>query len=159
LDRVENKKRGVQMKKNISISIILLFSLLTIVLLICWSMVGPVLGGSSFGGGDGGEPPDGGEGEGEAESEAEAEGAESESESEAEAESEAESESESESESEAESESEEERDSDHDFIPDSEEPKHITDMFDWDCDDDHLRDGVENGITDPNIQDTDNDGF
>jgi hypothetical protein len=42
---------------------------------------------------------------------------------------------------------------------DGDEPGHLTDKFDWDSDDDHLADGIEEGATDPNIKDTDNDGF
>jgi hypothetical protein len=156
--RLEKTIRVFAMKNEMLKTIGLLTSLSVLVLLICWSFVGPAIGGTSEGGSDDPEQPPG-EGEGEAESEAEAEGAESESESEAEAESEAESESESESESEAESESEEELDRDNDFIPDIDEPGHITDPFDWDSDDDNLGDGVENGATDPNQWDTDNDGL
>jgi hypothetical protein len=141
---------------------ILVIVLGAVLILTGWSFIGPVLGGTSEGGADGGDPPEGGEGEGEGnEGEAEAEGSESESEAEAEAESEAESESEAEAEAEAESESEseEELDVDHDFIPDEDEPSHFTDQFDWDSDDDHLGDGAEMGSTDPNIMDTDDDGL
>jgi len=43
---------------------------------------------------------------------------------------------------------------------DSQEPDHNTDAYDWDSDNDHLADSNEDGsTTDPNVVDTDNDGF
>lgn len=50
-------------------------------------------------------------------------------------------------------------DSDGDFIPDDLEPNHKTDKYDWDSDDDHIADSHEDGNTNPNKRDTDNDGI
>ena len=50
-------------------------------------------------------------------------------------------------------------DSDGDFIPDEDEPDYKTDIYDWDSDNDHLSDGNEDEVTDPNVVDTDNDGI
>ena len=55
--------------------------------------------------------------------------------------------------------SEEEIDSDGDFIPDTQEPGTNTDPWDWDSDNDHLADSNEGSHTDPNLEDTDNDGI
>jgi hypothetical protein len=134
-------------------SMVLLTALISLLILISWSFVGTALGGSGKGGADRPEneiPPDD-EAEDDDDWDEENDGSE--------AECEAEAESESESEAEPQAVNEVWLDIGSDFLPDDDEISCGTDQYDWDNDNDHLSDGIENTATDPNIFDTDNDGI